>query len=411
MPDSPTTTLDAGRVSASLFRRQRLHPSTRARDVTALAHDILALHATDPATIHLSAWARLEPETLADVAAALRRALVEKRTLVRTVAMRHTLFVVASSELAPFQSAYVERLGTAERRRCKRLLVSAGCCDEASADDFLNHLCEKVCDALGDVPRTVPELAQTVPELAANFVNQPEKPYGGKMTIGSHLVDGMGVLGYAVRGPVVGGWRSGQCAWARLDRWLPNVDATALEPAAGRSHVLRRYLDVFAPVTFDDAVWWTGFTKGQIRAALETVDDLVRVEVEGWDGEYLALAGQLEELSTGSETDGDVNVALLPALDPYVMGYKRRQRFFDPDWISRLFDRNGNAGPTVWVSGRCLGGWAQRADGKVVFELLEPASKIVRAAVAAEARRLEQALGEERVKPRFPTPLVKELQA
>ena len=30
-----------------------------------------------------------------------------------------------------------------------------------------------------------------------------------------------------------------------------------------------------------------------------------------------------------------------------------------------LFDRNGNAGPTIWVDGRIVGGWAQRSDGEI----------------------------------------------
>jgi hypothetical protein len=67
-------------------------------------------------------------------------------------------------------------------------------------------------------------------------------------------------------------------------------------------------------------------------------------------------------------------VALLPALDPTVMGWKER------DWYlgghaGDLFDRNGNAGPTVLHNGKVVGGWAQRPDGEVVYELQEKAPK------------------------------------
>ena len=40
-------------------------------------------------------------------------------------------------------------------------------------------------------------------------------------------------------------------------------------------------------------------------------------------------------------------VALLPALDPPTMGWKRREWYLG-EHASALFDRNGNAGPTVW---------------------------------------------------------------
>ncbi|MDQ4125852.1 MAG: winged helix DNA-binding domain-containing protein, partial [Actinomycetota bacterium] len=74
-----------------------------------------------------------------------------------------------------------------------------------------------------------------------------------------------------------------------------------------------------------------------------------------------------------------------------------------------LFDRNGNAGPTVWWDGRVVGGWAQHPGGEVVVRLLEDTGVEAAAAVAEEAARLEEWLGDVRVTPRFRTPLEKEL--
>ena len=60
-------------------------------------------------------------------------------------------------------------------------------------------------------------------------------------------------------------------------------------------------------------------------------------------------------------------VALLPALDPTTMGWQGRGWYLGPHG-PRLFDRSGNAGPTVWVDGHIVGGWAQRPDGEVVHQ-------------------------------------------
>jgi len=76
-----------------------------------------------------------------------------------------------------------------------------------------------------------------------------------------------------------------------------------------------------------------------------------------------------------------------------------------------LFDRNGNAGPTVWWNGRVVGGWAQRPDGEVAFRLLEDVGRDVSVAVAVAAAGLAAWLGEVRIIPRFRTPLEKELAA
>jgi hypothetical protein len=52
------------------------------------------------------------------------------------------------------------------------------------------------------------------------------------------------------------------------------------------------------------------------------------------------------------------------------MGWKHRDFYLGPH-RPHLFDRNGNAGPTVWVDGRAVGGWAIRDDGSVGLDLLE----------------------------------------
>ncbi len=101
-------------------------------------------------------------------------------------------------------------------------------------------------------------------------------------------------------------------------------------------------------------------------------------------------------------------MTLLPALDPTTMGWA------DRDWYlgahkAALFDRNGNAGPTVWCDGRIVGGWAQRANGEIAWRLVEDVGSAAAAAVEREANELEGWLGGTRCSPRFPTPLQKEL--
>ena len=101
--------------------------------------------------------------------------------------------------------------------------------------------------------------------------------------------------------------------------------------------------------------------------------------------------------------------ALLPALDPTVMGWKERSWYLGAAAQRQLFDRNGNAGPTVWADGRVVGGWAQRRDGAVAVELLEPVDAAMRERIDAEAANLSEWLDGTVVTPRFRTPLEKRL--
>jgi len=102
-------------------------------------------------------------------------------------------------------------------------------------------------------------------------------------------------------------------------------------------------------------------------------------------------------------------IALLPALDATTMGWKDRDWYLGPHRPT-LYDRSGNAGPTIWVDGRIVGGWAQRRSGEVVTRLLEDVGAETACGIAAEAARLESWLGPTRISASFPTPLEIELR-
>ena len=94
-----------------LALRHRLAPGHRAGDAVEAARSIVCLHATDPSTVFLSAWARVDGMTVAD----LDRALYEERSLVKHMAMRRTMFVFPR-EMLPFaQAGASRRVADAER--------------------------------------------------------------------------------------------------------------------------------------------------------------------------------------------------------------------------------------------------------------------------------------------------------
>src|SRR5215475_3749782 len=76
------------------------------------AEGVVALHATDPASVFLSVRARA-PEASVD---AIEQALYEQRSLIRLLGMRRTMFVVPV-ELAPvIQAAYGKTLAAQQRK-------------------------------------------------------------------------------------------------------------------------------------------------------------------------------------------------------------------------------------------------------------------------------------------------------
>ncbi len=136
---------------------------------------------------------------------------------------------------------------------------------------------------------------------------------------------------------------------------------------------------------------------------MKTLADLGAVEVGLDDGTGYALPDDLETMG-----EDDPWVALLPGLDPTVMGWKDRGWYLG-DHASALFDRNGNAGPTVWANGRVVGGWTQTDDGEVVGELLDRVDARIRKMIDTGRDRLRVWLGDVRIKSRFRTPLERSL--
>ena len=164
----------------------------------------------------------------------------------------------------------------------------------------------------------------------------------------------------------------------------------------------RRWLEAFGPATVTDLQWWTGWTLGHTRAALAELETS-EVDLDGVSG--IVLADDVEP-----EAELPPAPALLPALDPTPMGWQQRDWYLGPH-KERLFDRNGNVGPTVWWDGRIVGGWATRRGGDIVWRGLEDIGAEGARAVDAAAATLESRLGGTTVIPSFRTPLERELSS
>jgi hypothetical protein len=388
--------IDDDERRARLGIRHHLATSSRVTDVRALAGDLVGLHATDPATIYLAAAARLK--TPARAVPALERALYEDRTVVRTLGMRRTMFVVPLDLLPVIQAACTDPLVPAQRKLLVDMVEGAGFAKDGAR--WVRKVEDATVAALEQRrSATALELGQDVPDLRKQFSVAEGKAYAGKVGVSTRVLFLLSTEQRVARGRPKGSWTSSQHQWEPMDAWFP--DGVPSMPAVeARTELVRRWLQTFGPATTADVQWWTGWSLRFTRAALEAVD---AVEVELESGPGWVLPGDTKVVRAPKPW-----VALLPALDPTVMGWKERAWYLGEHGPA-LFDRNGNAGPTVWVDGRVVGGWVQRADGTVAHELLEPVGRAASTAIAKAAKDLEAWFDDVRFKPRFPTPLQKSL--
>jgi DNA glycosylase AlkZ-like len=205
--------------------------------------------------------------------------------------------------------------------------------------------------------------------------------------------------GRIVRTRPLGTWISSQYRWATTERWLGGPLQT-IDHAEACADLLGRWLRTYGPATLTDVRWWTGWT---VNLASRTLASLGAVEVKLDGGTGYVLPDDLEP-----PDEVDPWVALLPGLDPTVMGWKDRTWYLG-DHGPLLFDSNGNAGPTVWANGRIIGGWTQTSEGEVLVQLLHRVDRQTRRMIDAERERLPEWLGDARIRARFPNPFERTL--
>ncbi|HET6166883.1 MAG TPA: winged helix DNA-binding domain-containing protein, partial [Marmoricola sp.] len=357
--------------------------------VAAATTAMTCLHATEPASVHLAAFAR-SGATIDEV----DHALYEDRSVVKQLAMRRTVFAFPRELLPAVWGSAAARVAAQQRAQLARDVVKAGITRDG--ERWVQDTTADVLEALHEGPMTTMQLRAALPALAERIVISPGKTYGGEFPIAPRVLTTLAASGAIVRGDNDGSWKTSRPRWTVTSDW---VDAgPALDEADGYATLVRSWLGTFGPGTETDLVWWLGATKAAVRRALADVD---AVEVRLEHGSGWLLPDDLDDVAPPDDW-----AALLPALDPTTMGWKERA-FYLGEHAERLFDRNGNAGPSAWWCGRIVGGWTQADDGRVVVVPAETLDRAARRSLDAEAERLTAWLGGDVVKSIYQSPLVR----
>ena len=385
----------------ALVRRHHLRGDAEGPE--AVTRALVALHATDPASVYLSVLARSTATTIDDVAAAMYR----RRKLVRWMAMRRTLFLLPVDDVPMVQAAVSTPLAAALRRQLAARLRRNGSEPPVPGDldEWLDRVASEVEEALiARGTATGAQLGDDVPDIRTVMParTSSERP----QAVTSPLLTIMSAQGRLVRGTPTGPWTGRHHQWEPVERWwpdgIPPIDAHEAEGA-----LARRWLAHYGPATVDDLQWWTGWNKTTTRRALDRVA-IEEVDLHGETG--IALTDHLrDDLDLDLDDSGrGPAAALLPTLDPTPMGWKQR------DWIlgidrRQVFDRAGNIGPTLWWDGEIIGSWAVTPAGDVHTQVIADRGTDADQAIEDAASRLHQRLRGTVVTPAIRTPLERSL--
>jgi Winged helix DNA-binding domain len=346
--------VDARRVRARRAAAQLLcgpGGSTPARIVERL----LAVQAQDLRAARLALRARGSGLSAADA----DRALTVERSLAVGWLCRGTLHLVRREDYpwllgltAPLQAAR-------SRRRLGQEGVSAADADRAVA------VIEAALAADGPLGRS-----QLAERIAARGIRTE-----GQAT--PLLLNLAALRGVAVLRPV----RDGGQVFARARDWLgaePPPELAGAERDRALAELARRYLAGHGPATAADLAGWVGLPLRDARAGLRSIAaDLVEV------------GGGLMELAVRERTPSRLPARLLPAFDPYLLGWKDRAFAVPARYARRVHPGGGILRAVATVDGVAVGTWSARRRGERLHVEIEPFAAL--APAAARALRAEAA--------------------
>jgi hypothetical protein len=352
------TAVSLDQVRAFRLARQHLDRRAPAGSLLDVVRALCGVHAQLASSAELALWARIEGLERAEV----RQALEERRTLVKTWAMRGTLHLVTPEDLG----VIVAVLGPTWDNPGGAWLRGHGVPEE-----HFEAIVRLVPRAVGARPRTREEL---VGRLAA----------AGGPELRERLLSGWGALlkPSAHRGELCFGPNRGRnVTFVRPDRWLGELPRPSADDAARQ--IVRRFLATYGPATADDFGRWIGMRGAQPKRMLAALGaELVEVEVDGRAAH--ALASDLDSLRSAGRPTG---VRLLPAFDPFVVGTRPREHLVAQSHEVRIYRAQGWISPVVLVDGAAAGVW-KHERGRVELDLFGRVSKAARAAIDDETERL-----------------------
>ena len=342
----------------------------------AVASRLCGLHAQVMSSAELTLWARVEDLQRG----AVRRALWEDRSLVKTWAMRGTLHLLPARELRLWHAALSANPRYRRPAFWRRVL--------GITLEELDRLTEAVGAALKGRVLTRQEL---VPEVARIMGSTAFAAKVAQGTWGSVLKPAA-FTGRLCFAPSLGQRVRFTCPDTWLATAAPFADVNT-DPTSAQVEVARRYLGAYGPATYQDlARWWGG---GGVSTARQWIgalgDDAVPVNLDGVQAWMLAAgARELRELPSRS-------VRLLPAFDQYVVGASRHAEHLLPGNLrNRVYRPQGWISPVLPVNGLMQGVWRHEVKGNRLGVVIEPFVKApvwVCRAAGQEAERLAAFLG------------------
>ena len=194
------------------------------------------------------------------------------------------------------------------------------------------------------------------------------------------------------------GWKDRRNKYALMKNLYPDLNFEGIEEQEAINNLIYKYIEAYGPVTEEDIAWWGGLTKTSTRKALEfNKKKIERLTIS--DSEYFVIKSDIELLEKFTPPTSP-NINFIANLDPYLMGYKKRERFIKSEIYDFVFDRSGNGTTTILLNGEVIGIWdfQDKPEPIIKFLLFEKPKESVMNEIKKQATQIGQFILEQEVK-------------
>ncbi len=317
------TKLTLNDINKLILYKQHLTEDSRTQDLVEIVKDLAGLHATIPMTSYLSLLARINNFTKE----LLDEELYVKRRLAKIRCIRKTLYILPQEMIPAFHVATNKMVEKQSKKALEFRGISLDTYQTISVS-ILRILKEK------NEEMTASEIRKALStELNISYVLYL-------------MCDQLLII------------RSRPRKYYLFNEFFPNLDYAGINESKAKNQLVQYYLQAFGPASEEDIIWWTGLRKTQIKKALNQIqDEILQVRISDLDKNLLLLQSDINMIEKRIHIKKKV-VNLLPSLDPYIMGYKERERYFLSDnHYHYIFDRTGNATSVILYDGQIIGVW------------------------------------------------------
>jgi winged helix DNA-binding protein len=311
-----------------------------------VAADIAGAQSQVLSAAQMSIWARVKGVGIQELGSAIWK----ERSLVRAWAMRRTMFLLPSNELAIFVRGTTRRAEYHLRWAIRHVGSEQGL--------------EKLLDAVLEIlkkPSTRGDLAETLrksfgyklkSKAGGGWGNRTKIPWvevGSKSLPVGYLLHVISARDVICSGPSKGN----EATYVRADKWIHNWKD--LPPEKAERLLLVKYLKAFEPSMLQDFALWAGMYVRDAKKIWEKeVENMAQVDVEGWKANI--LQSDIPELEK-AEVEGPV-VRLLPFFDSFLLGHKSHRNIVDEKDYKKVYRNQGWVSPVLLVDGRAQGVWS-----------------------------------------------------